>query len=152
MAFKLKLINLIRWFAGALNLSITSILIIGFWIFLFRPEIYKDPSWLIWLPAAFVILIGSPLYATFTIFGNGSRTARIIFLALNMLALLFLLTASFAHHWMMAPTDMPFSWYSISKLCLLLGAPFLVNVIALLLIIFREKIISAHRYSSHQNH
>lgn len=133
------LIKFIRYFALLMNISIASLLLVGLCTFLARDDIYSDPSWVIWLPIITLLLIGPPLFTTWSMFGDRSRNMRIIFLSLNFISLMLLIASIFADKWITDSVKTPFNWHSLSKLFLILGAPFLVNVVTLVFLITNKR-------------
>ena len=133
------LIKFIRYFALLMNISIASLLLFGLWTFLARDDIYADPSWIIWLPIITLLLIGPPLFTTWSIFSDRSRNMRIIFLSLNFISLMLLIASIFADKWITDSVNTPFNWHSLGKLFLILGAPFLVNVVTLVILITNKR-------------
>lgn len=134
-----SLIKFIRYFALLMNISIASVLLVGLWTFLARDDIYADPSWIIWLPIITLLLIGPPLFTTWSIFSDRSRNMRIIFLSLNFISLMLLIASIFADKWITDSVNTPFNWHSLGKLFLILGAPFLVNVVTLVFLITNKR-------------
>lgn len=139
MAFKLIISKTIRIIAAFLNVAIALLMALGIWRFVSRDDIYSDPSWLVWLPITIFILIGLPLWVTWTLFSDKSKKLRIVFLALNIFTLLIMLAGIFADQWITASFDEPFSLRSIAKISLLLGAPFLTNTMALLFLLGKKR-------------
>ena len=134
-----SLIKFIRYFALLMNISIASLLLVGLCTFLARDDIYADPSWIIWLPIITLLLIGPPLFTTWSIFSDRSRNMRIIFLSLNFISLMLLIASIFADKWITDSVNTPFNWHSLGKLFLILGAPFLVNVVTLVILITNKR-------------
>ena len=141
MAFKLDFTKCIRNLTVLMNMAIALLMALGFWIFLTNDGIFTDPSWLIWLPLAALIFIGIPLWITWSLFSDGSQNLRMAFLILNLLAFGLVFTAAFIDQWVTASPDMPFSLHSLGKICLILGTPFLVNIMTLLFLLSRKRMV-----------
>lgn len=133
------LIKFIRYFALLMNISIALLLLVGLWNFLARDDIYADASWVIWLPIIAFLLIGPPLFTTWSIFSDRSRNMRIIFLSLNFIMLILLVASIFSDKWITDSIDTPFNWHSLDNLFLILGTPFLVNVVTLIFLITNKR-------------
>ena len=132
MAFKLNFTNVIRNFAACMNIAIALLMIVGLWSFVTQDGMHPNLGWLIWVPLLAFLLIGMPLWITKTLFDDSSRKLRIAFLILNILAFLLMLGGIFADQWITANRESPFSLRSLAKVCTILGAPFLINIMALI--------------------
>ena len=140
MAFKLDITNLMRNFAACMNIGIALLMIFGLWCFLTQDGMHANLSWLIWVPLATLIFIGVPLWITWSLFSDGSQKLRIVFLILNISAFLLMLFGIFADHWVTTSSEAPISFRSIAKMCLILGTPFLVNMMTLIFLLSRKRI------------
>lgn len=139
MALKLTITKTIRSIATFLNVAVALLMTLGIWRFVSRDDIYGDSSWLVWLPVAIFMLIGLPLWVTWTLFSPRCSKTQVAFLLLNTFAVLCAIFAAYAHNWMMTAADMPFSWYSVSKLAFITGIPFLANAVAHGLLITKDR-------------
>ena len=60
MAFKLDITTVVRNFAACMNIGIAILMTLGLWIFLTQDGMHANLSWLIWVPLATFIFIGTP--------------------------------------------------------------------------------------------
>ena len=65
------------------------------------------------------------------IFADGSAKMQSVFLAMNMLALILIWYGNLLHHQMMVLSQSPFDWHSFYRLGVILGAPFLINILTM---------------------
>ena len=140
MAFKLDITTVVRNFAACMNIGIALLMTLGLWIFLTQDGMHANLSWLIWVPLATFIFIGTPLWITWSLFRDGSQKLRIAFLILNIFAFLLMLFGVFADHWVTANSEAPISFRSIAKMCLILGTPFIVNMMTLIFLLSRKRL------------
>ena len=138
MAFKLSFTKVLRNLAACMNIAIALLMVFGLWVFLTQDGMHPNLSWLIWVPSLAFIFIGIPLWITWSLFSDGSQKLRLAFLTLNVLAFLLMLAGIFADHWVSANREDPISFRSIAKMCLILGAPFLINTMTLLFLLSRK--------------
>ena len=133
MAFNFRIV--VRNFAVFMNGSIACLMAFGLWRFLMRDDIYGDPSWLVWMPLAIANVVVIPVWMTWSLLNDRSRGTRIAFLILNILVFILMFVGAFADRWVTATNDQPFSLYSLAKICLILGSPCLVNILAFSLLL-----------------
>lgn len=110
---------------------------------------------LIWALLITVVLIGIPAWISHAIFSDGSFRSQMGFLILNFLILILGIFGSYIHFQMMITAQAPFDLESFFKVSMVLGMPFLVNILMMIFLSSSQATQltpSARKYSIHQRH
>lgn len=78
------------------------------------------------------------LWINHLIFANGSARLQGTYLAINVLTLGLIWYGNLLHHQMMALSTSPFDLHSFYKMGLILGSPFLINVLTMIYLLIRR--------------
>lgn len=139
MAIYLKVLWSLRQLVVLMNALIVLVMVYGFWRFLSQDGMTEGWGWLLAIPMIGLFLIGPPLFTSIAIFTDNTVKLKIIFLLLNLIILIILFAGLFADKWITATNEMSFSIKSLAQTCLLFGAPFLINVMTLSVLLLPKK-------------
>lgn len=139
MAIYLKFLWSLKQLAVFMNVLITLLMLYLFWLYLSQGGMTLGWGWLIAIPLVGIFLVGPPLLTTIAIYADGRRGLKMMLLLLNLFILAILFCGLFFDRWDMDPEMPPFTWRSFSKACLILGAPFLINVATLFMLLLSKQ-------------
>ena len=78
------------------------------------------------------------LWINHLIFADGPARLQGAYLAINVLALGLIWYGNLLHHQMMVLSTAPFDWHSFYRMGLILGSPFLINVLTMIYLLIRR--------------